>query len=429
MVVGVAIVILATVGSAFAARGFSERADDLNAAPDITGVDVSEATPGTLTVRLTVANFQTLPPDSWVNLWFDTDSNQQTGADGDEALVRHVPGGQPKVFRWNGATLLEADGEGITSSSAEGALTVTIPRATIGATAPFGLLVVTSRGQPVADEVLIASDFLPNAGRLAFAGTETVSTTDPAGDHDAAPDLAAVRVSDAASGWITFDMTTPNYAVLPESSVIVLTIDADASSRTGDSGADIQLTLAGGEVAMDRWAGRGWQPAQLPTRARSRNAANRVSIDLHRSELGASSRLRFSLLSADVNTAIPAVVAVDIAPDGFSYWPYTLVHKAAVTLTARAVTAVPRAPISGRRFAVAMGVTRSDTRRPITAGAVSCTARAGGRRVTAEGGVDGGVARCVLTVPAGSKGRRLRGTIAVRTAGARVTRAFSYVIR
>ena len=50
-------------------------------------------------------------------------------------------------------------------------------------------------------------------------------------------------------------MTTPNYAVLPEQSAVVLSIDADDNPRTGESGADLQLRLAAGEIALERWDG------------------------------------------------------------------------------------------------------------------------------------------------------------------------------
>jgi hypothetical protein len=429
LAVGAAVAILVTVSSAVGARGFSDVAGDVNTAPDVTGVEVSEAVAGTLTVRLTVGNFQTLPAESWVNVWFDTDSNLNTGAEGDEALVRHVAAGSVEVYRWTGSQLLEADTAGVTSAFAGGVLTLTVPRTVIGATAPFGLLVVTSRGQSVGDEQLVASDFVPNAGRLSFAGPTAVSATDPTGDHDAAPDITAVRVSDAPTGWITFDLTTPNYAVLPEASAVVVTIDADANERTGESGADIQLALAAGEMAMERWEGNGWVPDELPTRARFRNAGNRVSIDVHRSELGNGPRFRFSLLTADVNTAIQGVVALDIAPDGFSYWSYALTNKAAVKLTARSLTAVPRAPQAGRRFTVVLAVTRSDTGRPITSGSVACSARVAGKPMPARGSVGGGAGRCSVAVPAATEGMALRGTITVRSGGARVSRAFAYVVR
>ena len=40
----------------------------------------------------------------------------------------------------------------------------------------------------------------------------------------------------------------------------MITIDADADQRTGESGAEIQLLLAAGQVAMERWSGTSWEP-------------------------------------------------------------------------------------------------------------------------------------------------------------------------
>ena len=244
---------LLMVGAALGARGFSDPHDDTNAAPDLTSVEVVEASAGTISVRLRVGNYPALPASTWFNLWFDVDSNSSTGDDaGDEALVRYLSNGATEVFTWYGAQYVSGSNAGISASYAAGTLDVSIPRSAIASPGPFGLLAVGSRGQPVGDEELVASDFAPNAGRSAFAGPAAATYPDATGDHDAAPDLAAVRVSDAKTGWITFSITTPNYAVLPEESAIVLSIDADDSRRTGESGTDLQLSLAAGEVERDR---------------------------------------------------------------------------------------------------------------------------------------------------------------------------------
>ena len=427
---GAAVAILVLAGTALAARGFSDATGDVNTAPDVTSVEIAEASVGTLTVGLAIGNFDALPTQSWVNLWFDTDSNLETGAEGDEALVRYAAEGGVDVYRWNGSQLVEVPATGVTATFAAGTLTTTIPRSTIGAEVAFGLLAVTSRGQDVGDEQLVASDFAPNIGRIAYAGSPVVTRADdPTGDHDAAPDITAVRVSDARSGWITFDITTPNYAQLPEASAVVISVDADANPRTGDSGAEIQLALAAGQIAMERWAGRRWVPDELPTRARFRNAANHVSIDLHVSELRNTSRFGFSLLAADVNTAIQGVVALDVAPDDFSFWRYTLANKPALTLQAKTPRATPAAPRAGGPFIVSVGVTRSDTGRPISSGTVECRVLVAGKRVPARGSVAGGAGRCTVAVPANAKGAALRGTMTVLSAGARVSRAFAYVVR
>lgn len=429
LAVGVAAAILAITGAALAARGFSDPAGDINEAPDVTALEVSETTAGLLTITLTVGNFQTLPANSWVNLWFDVDSNAETGDAGDEALVRYLSDGGTELFVWNGARLVEASNAGIGASFSAGTLTLSVPRSAIGAATVFGLLAVSSRGQPVGDEQLIASDFAPNVDRLVYTGPAPTVLPDLAGDQDAAPDVTAVRVSDAKSGWITFTITTPNYAVLPEESAIVVSVDADANQRTGASGAELQLSLAAGQIALERWNGRQWAPDELPTRARARNAGSLVAIDLHVSELGNASRFRFSLLSADVNTAIQAVVAVDIAPDDFSSWGYTLANRPALVLVASNPVAQPRRPKAGKAVTVSLAVTRSDTGRPIASGTVGCRVRTSGATVPAAGRVARGSAQCAFVVPRTAKGKVLRGTISVRTGGKNVARDFAFVAR
>ena len=96
------------------------------------------------------------------------------------------------------------------------------------------MLVVSLRSQPLGEDEIVASDYAPNAGRSTYAGPAQAAFPDPTGDHDAAPDVTSVRVTDAKSGWITFAITTPNYATLPSESAIVLTIDADSNPETGD---------------------------------------------------------------------------------------------------------------------------------------------------------------------------------------------------
>lgn len=427
---GVASALLLVASAATGARGFSDPGGDTNAAPDLTSVEIAESQPGTIAIKLAVANYPTLPANSWVNLWFDVDASSSTGDDaGDEALVRYLSDGTTEVFTWNGAQYTTGSNVAVTASFASGTLTVTIPRANINAAGAFGLLAVGSHGQAVGDEELVASDFVPNSGRAPFTGPETTTFPDAAGDHDAAPDLTAVRVSDARNGWITFSITTPNYAVLPEESAIVISIDADNNPRTGEAGTDLQLALAAGEIQIERWDGRRFLPDDLPTRARHRNSGNVVAIDIHVSELDSSPRFGFSLLSADVNTAIQGVVALDVAPDDLTFWRYTLANKPAFRLVASRSFATPAQPRAGKAFTVNLSVSRSDTKRPITSGSVTCRVLAAGKPVRATGRVVGGAGRCSFVVPAGAAGKPLRGTITVRTGGKSVAADFSYVVR
>jgi hypothetical protein len=426
-----AVAMLASVGVALGARGYTDKAGDTNPAPDITSLDVSEASPGVLTLELSVGNYQSLPSSSWVNLWFDLDSDPQTGDGGDEVLVRYVSTGAVEVYLWNGSQFVEGEPSGIAGSFGGGVLTMSLPRAAIGATATFGILAVASRAQLVGNEELIASDFAPDAGRSAYSGTAPIAFPDPANDQDAAPDITAIRVSDAKSGWITFAITTPNYATLPSESALVLDIDSDANVRTGEAGAEARINTLGGEISLEHWdaRARGWVPDELPTRARYRNAGAVVLIDIHRSELGNTQRFGFSLLAADVNSAVQEVLAIDFSPDNGAYWRYVMANRPALRLVPTRLSATPSRPTAGKRFTVNLAVRRSDTNRPVTTGSVGCRVLVAGKKVAAAGTLSGGAGRCSFTVPDDARGAVARGTISVRSGGKAVAANFTYVVR
>ena len=118
-------------GVALAAASFSDTPGDNNAAPDVTTVAVSETPDGNLTIAATIANYQALPANSWVNLWFDLDSNPRTGDAGDEALVQYFDDGGLQFFRWNGSTLVRRQAIGMTATFAAGVLTFTGPKAAL----------------------------------------------------------------------------------------------------------------------------------------------------------------------------------------------------------------------------------------------------------------------------------------------------------
>ena len=84
---------LTFAGLGLAASSFSDAAGDNNEAPDVRSVTVAEMPAGTISVVVAVGNYESLPAESWFNLWFDLDSNASTGDDGDEALARYVSEG------------------------------------------------------------------------------------------------------------------------------------------------------------------------------------------------------------------------------------------------------------------------------------------------------------------------------------------------
>jgi len=99
-----------------------------------------------------------------------------------------------------------------------------------------------------AETEFIAADFAPDRDRSTYIGPAAASFPDPGADQDAAPDITAVTVTDAKDGWISFAISTPNYATLPGEAVLLLSLDLDNKAATGDNGAEGLITAIGGEV-------------------------------------------------------------------------------------------------------------------------------------------------------------------------------------
>ncbi len=428
-VAGVALsCLLLLTGVAAGAASFSDTVGDDNASPDITSVSISEA--GDLvTVRVQVANYQSLPGRSWFNIWFDLDQNPQTGdGAGDEMLVRYVDTGAIEHYAWTGTDWAEAPAPGVTGSFNAGAMSLVLPKTFLGSSS-FGVLAVGARGQLLTGELLVASDFAPASGRFAYTSPTPVTYPDPAGDHAAAPDIAQVRVTDGKDGWIRFDIQTPNRRTLPPSSLVIVSIDADNRANTGGAGAEATLSTLGGEIRLQRWsrARRDWVDDDPPSRIRLRSRANHVVLDIHRSELGNPAGFGFKVTSIDLETLTGMFMAVDFAPNNGAFWRYRMTNQPALRLVAGRAVGKPVRPRSGSRFTVSVPVRRSDTNRAIASGRVTCNVTVAGKRVRAAGRVRAGRAECALRVPA--TGSPVRGSLTVRSAGAAVTSRFSFRVR
>ena len=213
--VALAAAAFAFAGLAVAASSFPDAVGDNNEAPDLRSVTLSEETAGTISIAVAVGNYESLPADSWINVWFDLDSNPSTGYDGDEALIQYSSNGGLAFYRWDGSVLLSRAATGMTSSFASGVLTVTAPKEALDSATAFGILAIASRSQLVAGLKFIASDSAPDRGRSAYAGPAQMEFTDLADDHDSAPDITSAQVTDAKNGWISIALSTPNYAKLP----------------------------------------------------------------------------------------------------------------------------------------------------------------------------------------------------------------------
>ena len=420
---------LVLAATAFAAASFSDPAGDNNAAPDVTGVSVTESAEGILTVSVVVANYQALPTNTWFNLWFDLDNNPRTGDDGDEALVQFFDDGGIRFHRWVGSELVRRPATGMAGTFTAGALTLTVPKAALDTVASFGVLAVGLRAQDDGDGgENVAADYAPNSGRARYASPGPVSVPDASGDHDAAPDITKVDVIDTRSGRIRFTVSTPSHAALPPSTWIEADFDIDRRRSTGDGGVEAYVSFGEGRVYAARWSSDADDFVQVRSSGvTARSAGGVVTFDVPRRFLSDVASFDFYLVSGD--SSDDEDNAIDIAPNGNAWWKYTLTNKPAVRLVVGEPRGTPARPIAGRRFAVSVPVVRSDTARPLTSGSVACDVRVAGARVNATGRVRSGQASCSLTVPADASGATLRGTLTVRSAGKTSSARFAFAVR
>jgi hypothetical protein len=121
-----------------------------------------------ITFRVTIANYQTLPPHSAITVLFDLDKNGATGDQGFENAITHEvdPTGQSRLVfeRYDKSrfALVEVPASNLSASFTAGVLTLTIPRSELQNTTTFehGVFAVVVDD----DESDVAGDVAPDQG-------------------------------------------------------------------------------------------------------------------------------------------------------------------------------------------------------------------------------------------------------------------------
>jgi len=277
------------------------------------------------------------------------------------------------------------------------------------------------------------------AALVLLPGASAASTfVDPIGDQVpfedlVAPDISTVDVSNTRNGVVTFRVTIVNYDALPPNSRLAVLVDADRELATGDTGFEYAISrhvdAAGAErLTFERWEEEVFRMVEISAASlTSASAAGVYTLTVPRSELGNVTAFDFGLYAALFHPTMRNRAAVDSAPNE-NIWTYELDGLPPPRLAASNLVLAPRRPVAGRQFSVSSVVTRRDTGMTVLAGAgtVTCTARIGRTRLTARAAFRARNARCVITVPRTAKGKRLNGTITVRSAGGVVTKRFAY---
>jgi hypothetical protein len=267
--------------------------------------------------------------------------------------------------------------------------------------------------------------------------SNTVTFQDSTGEPGV-KDITTVVVSNDDQGMITFRVNVPSAPQYTVDMDVDLYVDTDNNANTGAvdfGGVDYVIQLFRGEIDLYKWDGTDFTRrfGDPPATTLIYQWANGVSIRISATELGNTKRLRFfagmiSNITFDPisNEPIFETSVADFAPDlGKGFYTYD-VRVAPARIVFKSITKAPATPKAGRTFTVRMAATRSDTGVPIVNGRVDCTAKAGARNVRPKSErFVGGRAVCVFTIPAGTTGRTLRGTITMIFEGKRLTRPFS----
>lgn len=278
---------------------------------------------------------------------------------------------------------------------------------------------------------------------LLAGGALAATFSDPVGDTFVAPsgadassvtpvDITGLEVTNTAAGLVTFRITV-TAQTLPRLSSLDVVLDLDKNVATGDEGADASLgllVLPDGTTAFsfDRWNGTELVDVTTTTTAAASFTAGVLTITVPRSELLDTRGFDFVGIGLAFTTDL-SVVVLDVAPDTeqpFSYDLVGLPPPPPPKLSASKPVGAPGRPTAGKAFSVSSLVKRQDTGATLTSGTVACVVRVGTARIRAVGRFSGGRARCALTVPRTAKGKTLRGTMTIRSAGGRVAASFSF---
>jgi hypothetical protein len=271
-------------------------------------------------------------------------------------------------------------------------------------------------------------------GGEARHANNSMTFTDSLGEDAAAPDITSVVVSNDDAGMITFQVNISNRPALTQDMFLLIFLDIDQKSSTGDPqayGADYLIELDPGNVSLLQWNGADYANATSQSSLTYAYGATGATIHVSASDLGKTRALNFGALAFSGFALDPSGnpdttnLKRDAAPDpGHGLFNYRVLTKLVLTVTA--FTTAPKPAKAGRPFTASLAANENDTAGPVQAGTVGCAASIAGKRlVVVTHAVRNGVAVCVWRIPRTATGRIVRGLITLTVRGTSVTRGFS----
>jgi hypothetical protein len=280
---------------------------------------------------------------------------------------------------------------------------------------------------------LLAAVAIPLVLSPGTSGSAKRGFQDTVGEVDCCTrDLTDVVVRNDDAGKITFDLHFDGRPEGDDDDDLFVPLDTDrnaATGQSGDWGLGIDYMIGAhvwrghaDAITLYRWAGRGFRE-YFVRRIHVSTGTGRIRITLDRHLIGDTDGFRFN---AQVWEVAQGNAYSDMAPDkGWWSFPLTI-----ATRRLRPSLQLPSRPLAGRRFTARLALRVDGTRQLLGSGRVLCSASIAGARLRAAfAGFAGRRAVCRWQIPPGSRGRTIRGSVAVAvTSRARISRRFASLL-
>jgi hypothetical protein len=269
------------------------------------------------------------------------------------------------------------------------------------------------------------------AGGAAADGT-SISVADALGDAvGGAADITGGTISQDPGGKLSFVFALADRPALTADDETGVFLDVDANPNTGTENGDeflLWADAAAETVGLARWNRAEWEDVV----GSSAFTEDGTTFTVEPRDLGMPQRL-LAYFQTNLQSNPDAY-------DALGPVPFTLRPTTPPALTATRPKLGPLAPRAGKQLLASIAVTRADTGKLVSRGAVRCRATIVGKvvhttwvghffTITVDGAVTGARASCSWNVPRGSVGKLIRGTITVTSDGLTVARSFSARIR
>ena len=283
----------------------------------------------------------------------------------------------------------------------------------------------------------------------------SASFTDPTGDATGpAPDITSVVIDgDPATGTIRVTVTAVGYSTLGAENypLVKVYLDTDKNVATGapnQLGSEYFLEaftdLEGRWWNLTRWNGSDWEfvPASTSATQGFTRSGDVMTWTINRSDIGGSGAFAFFAWSStwDANDNLTGQDEAPNSPRNGT-WAYDISATSAPSTTAPPTTTtpttapasappmtiqtfltpvigkpvtVPARVVAGKRITVSFPVTRSDNKKPLTAGTMICDPSVVGKVIRHAESFRSGVARLSFVVPITAKGKQLKVKVTIK---------------